>query len=83
MEVKLNAEPIRTIQLHIYPSHLFTFHNTLYIECFKQFARGIDVKIVHHKHPLHHASELPFAIVNATHVVTKPNLNNLLAAISG
>lgn len=83
MEVKLNTEPIRTIQLHIYPSHLFTFHNTLYVECLKQFANGIVVKIVQHKHPLHHVSELPFAIVNATHVITKPNLKNLLNAISG
>ena len=67
-----------TLQLHIHPSHHFTFHNTFFIESLKKMNRGTTIAIVNHEHPLNSISELPFAIVNGTHVIPKERLINLI-----
>jgi hypothetical protein len=46
MQLDLITEPIFSVQVHIYCSHLYTFHNTFYIEAIKRYARGIAVTVI-------------------------------------
>ena len=78
----LNYEKITTLQLHIFPSHLFNFYNVFFLETFKSINRGIPINVVQHSHMLHQSSELPFAIVNGTLIVHRKNLINLLYGIA-
>ena len=82
MQSIIESEPIKSIQLHI--NSLNTFHNTLFTHLLATYSKPASIffSLVQHPHPSHPLSQLPFAVVNYTHVVPLSRLLSLIEAIS-
>jgi len=67
----LSAEPIRSLQLHLYHAKDMVFVNTFLRETAKMVAPHVAPTFVMHANPLTTFGPAPFCILNQKHIKSK------------